>query len=284
MEFLNENKKIEFKIFDTLQNQIWSLFPGFCVKPNDLSISFKLIAKTLGELLDKTPDLRGFILNGLRNLINKNKGKKNISQSKTLSKEINFYCCFKDENKLIMTKFAKNYLPILFNIYMMDKRLEKDPQRQLVIDTIKSYLKISDNSLSNEFLMRAYDKYTQLYLVKKPKGEEETSGSGEENDMFMKYSLLDLIGIMVLYANEKNIKIIYELAINGINDTLDKTVQKKSYKILNTILTNGKKDEEIVLKTFVKENLQQMANTFVNTLTKCNSAAKPVSLIFLQLF
>jgi hypothetical protein len=65
---------------------------------------------------------------------------------------------------------------------------------------------------------------------------------------------------------------------------LDKTVQKKSYKILNTILTNGKKDEEIVLKTFVKENLQQMANTFVNTLTKCNSAAKPVSLIFPQLF
>jgi hypothetical protein len=45
-----------------------------------------LIAKTLGELLDKTPDLRGFILNGLRNLINKNKGKKNVLNLKLFLK------------------------------------------------------------------------------------------------------------------------------------------------------------------------------------------------------
>ena len=53
---------------------MWSLFPGFCIKPTDLSTSFKNIAKTLGELLDKTPELRVHILNGLRNLINKNQG------------------------------------------------------------------------------------------------------------------------------------------------------------------------------------------------------------------
>ena len=117
-----------------------------------------------------------------------------------------------------MSKLAKNYLPILFNIYMMDKRLEKDPQRQLVIDTIKSYLKISDNLLSNEFLMHAFVKYTKLYLSKKT-GEAPAELNSEENDMFMKYSLLDLIGIMVLYSNEKNIKLIYELAITGLNDT-----------------------------------------------------------------
>ncbi len=74
MEFYNENKQFEFKIFDTLQNQIWSLFPAFCFKPTDLNNSFKLIAKSLGDLLDKTPDLRVHILNGLKNLINKNQG------------------------------------------------------------------------------------------------------------------------------------------------------------------------------------------------------------------
>ena len=69
---------------------------------------------------------------------------------------------------------------------------------------------------------------------------------------------------------------IITLLSSEFQDTLDKTVQKKSYKILNTILTNGKKDETSVLNAFVKENLIKITNTFINTLTKCSSAAKPV--------
>ena len=112
-----------------------------------------------------------------------------------------------------MSKYSKNYLPILFNIYMMDKRLEKDPQRQLVLDSVKSYLKISDNSLCNEFLLRAFKKYTDTYS----NDEKATDKPTDENDLFMKYSLLDLISIMVVYGNDCNINSVYELAINGIN-------------------------------------------------------------------
>lgn len=55
----------------TLQDQIWSLFPGYCSYPTDISISFKLIAKGIGTSLTKRPDLRLYLLAGLRNLISK---------------------------------------------------------------------------------------------------------------------------------------------------------------------------------------------------------------------
>ncbi|CAF4689923.1 unnamed protein product, partial [Rotaria socialis] len=58
-------------VLSTLQDQIWSLFPGYCSYPTDLSISFKLVAKGIGTSLTKRPDLRLHLLAGLRNLISK---------------------------------------------------------------------------------------------------------------------------------------------------------------------------------------------------------------------
>ena len=52
-----------------------------------------------------------------------------------------------------------------------------------------------------------YDRYGQTISTAAP----------NENDTFMKYSLLDLIGIIDSYADEKNITLVYELAIKGIN-------------------------------------------------------------------
>jgi len=31
---------VEYKTYDTLQNQIWSLLPGFCTNPTDLEVNY----------------------------------------------------------------------------------------------------------------------------------------------------------------------------------------------------------------------------------------------------
>jgi hypothetical protein len=49
--------------------------PGFCDFCVDFKEKFKVIAKTLGETLEKCPDLRYYILHSLKNLINRNEGK-----------------------------------------------------------------------------------------------------------------------------------------------------------------------------------------------------------------
>ena len=51
------------------------MLPGFCNFPTDLNDSFKYLAKTLGETLEKCADLRNYILNSLRTLILRNTGK-----------------------------------------------------------------------------------------------------------------------------------------------------------------------------------------------------------------
>jgi ribosomal RNA-processing protein 12 len=55
----------------TLQDQLWSLFPGYCSHATDIPTSFKLVAKGIGTSLTKRPDLRLHLLAGLRNLISK---------------------------------------------------------------------------------------------------------------------------------------------------------------------------------------------------------------------
>ena len=64
-----------------------------------------------------------------------------------------------------MAKYAKNYLPILFNIYTTEMNLEKDPIRQSIVDTIKCYLKIADSELCNTYLNQSianFKKYDEL--------------------------------------------------------------------------------------------------------------------------
>ena len=59
-------------------------------------------------------------------------------------------------------------------------------------------------------------------------------------------------------------------------------MQKKCYKILESILSNGKLNElnddkstrNESIHAFIKARFQSIANTFVKTLTNCNAAAK----------
>lgn len=214
-----------------------------------------------------------------------------------------------------MSKYAKNYLPILFNIYTTEIRLDKDPTRQSLIDTVKCYLKITDPVLANTYLLQAiknYENQSKQHEESLNKTKESTGDiNNNKNDskspkvvfdfnktssnkssleamqaepfLFAKYSFLDLIAILAKYSDASNIQIVYNLAIDGISSrVLDKTVQKKCYKILDSILTSGKtghkndahfKQNEIVFK-FIQENFRSIAGVFVKSLADCNSAAK----------
>lgn len=145
-----------------------------------------------------------------------------------------------------MSKYAKNYLPIMFNLYTTEIRLEKDPARQSLIDTIKCYLKIADTNLANEYLLQAmkqFENYKKLFdeSIKQKINDENNNKSATETSksnkvvfdfnrtmpikkedskvdpyLFAKHSFLELIAVLVKYSNEKNVATVYELAISGI--------------------------------------------------------------------
>jgi ribosomal RNA-processing protein 12 len=223
-----------------------------------------------------------------------------------------------------MAKFAKNYLPIMFNLYTMDTKIDESI-RQSLLDTIKLYVKVADRELVNVYIsqaMKTYANFAKLHedSIKstlnnsgtaaaagdghKTKGvvfdfnkTESTTKSSKSSPvsqqpeikpfLFSKYAFLDIIGALAGYSNEANIGLVYELARNGITNEalLDKTLQKKSYKILDSILAtrlvngngNDNDDDEAkspAIKTFVEAHFESIAATLVRSLTSCNSAAK----------
>ena len=69
------NQPIEAKVLDNMQAQFWSMLPGFCDYATDLQPAFKNIARSLGEVLERCPDLRTHVFHALRTLVLRSTGK-----------------------------------------------------------------------------------------------------------------------------------------------------------------------------------------------------------------
>jgi ribosomal RNA-processing protein 12 len=199
-----------------------------------------------------------------------------------------------------MGKFAKNYLPIMFNIYTTEIAIENESIRQTFLDTIKCYLEIADPELVNLYISQAinnlenYSKLTEKHQkeieIKKSKDasvvfdfnttKKETLPIQLSNlYVFAKHGFMDLLAILVKFSNDSNIPIIFELAVERINDsTGDKTDQKKCYKILNAILNSGKLSSKQTRNqsvfSFIENKFESIVKVFTSSLGKCNAAAK----------
>ena len=145
-----------------------------------------------------------------------------------------------------MSKYAKNYLPILFNIYTTELALEKDPIRQSLFDTIKVYLQVTDLELINTYLMQCvknFENFSKLYEASLTSMETVDSNNNDSQEnaqkkkvvfdfdkkskatqpatghnlhLYAKNGFLDLIALLAKYSNQNNVPIIYALAITGI--------------------------------------------------------------------
>ncbi|XP_073238782.1 RRP12-like protein isoform X1 [Porites lutea] len=224
-------KLLESKVYDTLQLQIWDLLPGFCTRPTDLCQSFKSVARILGVALTERPDLRLTVCQALRLLVLKSSD--NAENSKELS------------------SYAKNYLPILFNLYTAEEK-EGDPDKLPILETVRVYLSITDSKLVATFFAKGLEKL-----------------SSGERDAKSRNLMMDLVIAMTPYVNEKNIGILYDMAVPWLQAT-DVTQQKKAYRIFEQICGA---DSESSLK-FVVSHLKELQDILLKTLASSSSASK----------
>ncbi|KAG8193001.1 hypothetical protein JTE90_028121 [Oedothorax gibbosus] len=214
-----EGKIVESKLFEVACSQIWSLLPGFCTEPTDLLQSFKEVAKTLGMTLQNEPSLRLTILNSLRLLITKN-----LENA---------------ENREELAKYAKNYLPIFFNLYTTQtKDKEEENTRLAVYSTLKVYLQITDKELcSKKFadVMKA--------LEALPEGSET----------FMQPALIDLCKALVSHVPENQVEELYVMCKPLLKHT-NHTLQKKAFSVIKEICSS---DAEFCV-SFVKSHLDDL--------------------------
>lgn len=205
-----EKEDLEAKVFETLLLQIWGLLPGFCTTPTDLSDSFKNIAKILGIALSDRADLRPVILQALRALVNRTT----------------------DEDDLkCVGQFAKNYVPILFNLYTSDNEDCKGLSLS-ILETIKSFLVVTDLQLISIFITKILEKLKKETVAEK------------------RHHQMDLAVCMVRYSEGSLLQDFYEVAVNSVKDK-DKSVQKKGYRMLEEILaSNSKSCNDLLTEKF----------------------------------
>ncbi|CAG5119515.1 unnamed protein product [Candidula unifasciata] len=224
------NQIAKSKAYETLQLQIWSMLKGFCDHPTDLKQSFQGIAKTLGTALSDREDLRMDVMSALRSLI---------------------MCSLdSDSDKAEIGRFAKNFLPILFNLFTTPGL--NDGMHLAVLETVKKYLLVSDSKLLSAFLDKCLEKMGDL-----------------EVNIYRNIALLDLAIAMIPYADPTRLNQMFELALPRVQSD-DKTIQKKSYRVLEEICSG----KTAGCRDLLSSNLDKITETLLHSLSKSSPSSK----------
>uniref|UniRef100_A0A8C3SAN3 Ribosomal RNA processing 12 homolog n=1 Tax=Chelydra serpentina TaxID=8475 RepID=A0A8C3SAN3_CHESE len=232
-ELAQAGKSLEAKIYDTLQWQIWTMLPGFCTRPTDVAASFKGLARTLGTAISERADLRLTVCQALRTLISKG--------------------CVMDAERAEVGRFAKNFLPILFNVYSQPGDAAGGAaHRRSVLDTIRTYLTITEQQMVCGFLEKASEKLT-----------------GPESIEFTRLSVLDLIVAMAPYADEPSLGALYR-TIQPSLQSKEHGVQKKVYRVLEEVCAAPR----LPCQAFVRSHLEELKRDLLGSLQSAASPAK----------
>ncbi|XP_033835770.1 RRP12-like protein [Periophthalmus magnuspinnatus] len=232
-ELEQAGQKLEAKVYQTLQLQIWTMLPGFCTGCVDLLASFKGIARTLGTAINEQPDLRLTVCQALRTIINKS--------------------CTTDEEKAEVGKFAKNFLPILFNVYSQQPPAgESGTYRMAVLDTIKVYLTVTEKQMICTFLAKATERL-----------------SSADNTEFTRLAMMDLVVAMIPLVDEVTMTKTFEF-MKPFLEVKEPGMQKKAYRVLEE-LCGGESEE---CKSFVIKSLETLKVSLLETLKNASSPAK----------
>lgn len=118
------------------------------------------------------------------------------------------------EDREELSRFAKNYLPLLFNLYTTKPNgSDEEGQRLAAFDTIKVYLAITSKELTGELFDRA------ILRLDEPTVDE-----------FLKQSVFDLIRVLTQFTDSDRLKILYEKCVPLLMDSKNQKGQKKAYR------------------------------------------------------
>uniref|UniRef100_A0A8B9ZB12 Ribosomal RNA processing 12 homolog n=1 Tax=Anas platyrhynchos TaxID=8839 RepID=A0A8B9ZB12_ANAPL len=185
----------------------------------------KGLARTLGMAISERPDLRPTVCQALRTLIHRG--------------------CETDAERAEVGRFAKNFLPILFNVYSQPQEEgSSSTQRRSVLDTVRAYLTITDPQMVCGFLQKASEKLTS-----------------PESSEFARLSLLDLVVAMAPYADEQSLGSLYS-TIQPSLQSKERSMQKKAYRVLEEVCAAP----HAPCQAFVRSHLEELQAALLDSL------------------
>jgi ribosomal RNA-processing protein 12 len=238
----SSEKTMDIKIFETVVNQVWATFPGYCDLPIDLTSTFdQALAELLSNLLYQQTELRVDICRGLQNLVESNQAliASDLSDE-ILLVERRISRAQAEANIAHLSTLASNLLAVLFNVYSQTL-----PQsRYFILQCINAYLSIT----SNADLVSTFTRVAQMFEAELPKPDALIPPKQPQQQPSRtkmpptSHTLLDLIIALSLHLPRSTFASLFALANSLLTNPIilktDPQLIKKSYKLIPRMSTS----------------------------------------------
>jgi len=226
LEHGNAPKTMEVKIFETVVQQIWSILPGYCDLPLDLTEAFDTaFAEMLTTVLYEQPELRLDVCRALRALVESNQA---IVSAGDVEDPV-ILCRVSKQTaqknlEYLGERFAADILAVLFNVYSTTTPQKRGP----VLQTINSFLSIIPKTRLMETFDLVCEKLAQALQepVQKPKNPNQ------EQVPSTAHTLMDLVVTMSIYLPRESFEALFKIAALVVFKDDDPQIQKKAYKLI----------------------------------------------------
>ncbi|CAJ0919855.1 unnamed protein product, partial [Mesorhabditis belari] len=215
--------KIISRAYSIVQSQLWDLLPSFLASASDFEESFPQLAKVLGVALTERVDLRLIILTGLRAAL-----RFALAPDAPISR------------RETMARYAENYLPILFNLYVNDGDNDMSSAncgiRLSTLSAIGLYVEISQKEILSTYTEKA---------IERLKGCEATKTDVEDKwrNNNTRKRIADILIAFVKAVTPADVQKIFSTMLPFFNQPSDYSMQKKAYRILGEVLKKSNEPE-----------------------------------------
>lgn len=222
-------KTMETKIFETIVHQTWSILPGYCNLPLDLTVAFdQAFAEILANLLYQKVDLRLDVCRALKALVESNQAVVSVESEDDLILRSRVSKEDAQKNLTYLGSFAGNLLAVLFNVYSQTLPQSRGP----ILQTINAYLSITPE----KGLVETFDRVSTMLASSL---SEAGVGAGKEKGQKSKdpmpstaQTLMDLVITMSIYLPRQSFSALFNIAALIIVRDDDPQLQKKAYKLI----------------------------------------------------
>ncbi|ATY62430.1 ribosomal RNA-processing 12 [Cordyceps militaris] len=232
-------KTMEIKIYETLVQQVWSILPGYCDLPLDLTEAFDQgFAELIANILYKQTELRLDVCRALKTLIESNQALSTVADDEDdfllqarVSKET------AAKNLTYLGQFSGNMLAVLFNVYTQTLPQTRGP----ILQTVNAFLSITPK----QELMDTFDRVSKMLATEietlatndKEKGHKGQQKSKDHMPSTAQ-TLMDLVITMSAYLPRESFATLFEIASLIINRDDEPQLQKKAYKLIPRLATS----------------------------------------------
>ncbi|KAI0025677.1 pre-rRNA processing protein Rrp12 [Xylariomycetidae sp. FL0641] len=259
------SKSMEIKIYETIVHQTWSILPGYCDLPLDLTVAFdQSFAEMLANLLYKQVDLRLDVCRGLRILVESNQAIASIEDDENLILQSRVTKADALKNLAYLGGFAGNLLAVLFNVYSQTLPQTRGP----ILQTINAYLSITPDAE----LVETFDRVSTMLAAALNEASKEDGKKKQqktENQMpSTGQTLMDLVITMSMYLARQSFSSLFNIAALIIVKDDDPQLQKKAYKLIPRL------SESDIGKAALRERHDELQDLLLSSAEKVSVPAR----------